>query len=232
VGIEPLLSPTHLLLAVGGVLIISGPLRAAWLRTDPAESHGWARELPGLLSALAVFSVFTFLTEFAHPFVHPHFVQVALSEEEKSWGAASVLLQASILMGFVLRPLRSFRLPLGTFTLFFTVNATLMSVLADQQRLIPARKMAGIFADLLSLALKPSLQRPLTLRLFAFCTPFVYFLGYFLTLMVTGGITWSIHLWLGASVMTGIVGLTLSFLLIPKDGLVREYPSRAGKERV
>jgi len=230
VGLETLLSPTHLLLAAGGVFIMSGPLRAVRLRTDPAESHGWARVLPALIAGLSVFSIFTFLTEFAHPFVHPHFVQAALSDEEKSWGAASVLLQASILMGFVLLLLRGFRLPLGTFTLFFTVNAALMSVLADQQRLIPAVLLAGIFADLLSLALKPSQKRPLTLRLFAFCTPLVYFLGYFLTLMVTGGITWSIHLWLGASVMTGIVGLSLSSLLIPKDGPVREYPSRVGKE--
>jgi len=214
------------------VLIISGPLRAAWLRTDSTEDHGWARNLPGLLSALAVFSVFTFLTEFAHPFVHPHFVQEALSDEEKSWGAASVLLQAGILMGFVLLLLRSFRLPPGTFPLFFTVNAALMSVLADQQRLIPAIFLAGVFADLLSVALKPELQRPFTLHLFAFCTPLIYFLGYFLTLMVTGGITWSIHLWLGASVMAGIVGLTLSFLLIPKDGPAREYPSHEGKERI
>jgi hypothetical protein len=32
--LEALLSPTHLILAIGGVLIGSGPLRAAWRRPD------------------------------------------------------------------------------------------------------------------------------------------------------------------------------------------------------
>jgi hypothetical protein len=215
VGIEPLLSPSHLLLAFSGILILSSPLRAAWRRADPDASHGWGRLLPALLSLLAVFSVFSFFTEFAHPFVHPRIVQAALSDDQKSWGVASVLLQATILMGFVLLALRRWRLPLGTFTLILTLNGALMSVLLDQQRLIPGVFLAGTFADLLYRVVQPAAQRVGALRLFAFCMPLVYFLGYFVTLMLTGGTNWSIHLWLGASVMSGIIGLTLSYLLVP-----------------
>ena len=215
VGIEPLLSPSHLLLAFSGVLIQSSPLRAAWRRADPVASHGWGTLLPALLSLLAVFSVATFFTEFAHPFINTRVVAAARSSDEQSWGVASVLLQASILMGFVLLALRRWRLPLGTFTLILTLNGALMSVLLDQQRLIPGVFLAGAFADLLYLVVQPAAGRVTALRLFAFCVPLVYFLSYFVTLMLTGGTNWSIHLWLGASVMTGIIGLGLSYLLAP-----------------
>jgi hypothetical protein len=222
VGIEPLLSPSHLLLAFSGILIQSSPLRAAWRRADSVASHSWGALLPALLSLLVVFSIFTFFTEFAHPFLHPQLVQAARSDDEKSWGVANVLVQTSILMGFVLLALRRWRLPLGTFTLIFTVNGALMSALLDQQRLIPGVFVAGVFADLIYLAVKPAAERVGVLRLFALCVPLVYFLGYFVTLMLTGGINWSIHLWLGASVMTGIIGLGLSYLLVPPASPVME----------
>ena len=48
------------------------------------------------------------------------------------------------------------------------------------------------------------------------------FLFYFLDLMVTQGIIWSIHLWLGSCVMAGIVGLVLSYLLAPPQGPVEQ----------
>jgi len=222
VGIEPLLSPSHLLLAFSGVLIQSSPLRAAWRRADPVGSHGWGVLLPALLSLLAVFSVFTFFTEFAHPIVQTRVVAAARSNDEQSWGVANVLVQACILIGFVLLTLRRWRLPLGTFTLIFTVNGALMSVLLDQQRLIAGIFLAGVFADLLYLAVKPAAGRIGALRLFALCVPLVYFLSYFVTLMLTGGITWSIHLWLGVSVMSGIIGLGLSYLLAPPASPVME----------
>src|SRR5438874_7556355 len=68
VGIEPLLSPTHLLLAFSAILIISGPLRAAMRRDTPVESQNWATLLPAILSMTAVLSVFTFFTSFVNPF--------------------------------------------------------------------------------------------------------------------------------------------------------------------
>jgi hypothetical protein len=228
VGIEPLLSPSHLLLAYGGVLIMGGPFHALWWRSDLAERQGWTKVFPALLSGLSVFSIFTFLTEFAHPFVHTHLVQTAHSDAEKSWGAASVLLQAGILMGFLLILMQRFRLPVGAFTFIFTLNVALMSVLTDQQRLIPGILLAGIFSDLLAYILKPSEKRLEALRLFVFCIPLVYFLCYFMTLMFTGGITWSIHLWLGSSVITGIIGLMLSFVLIPTESAARDQPLRMG----
>src|SRR2546427_2507449 len=60
VGIEPLLSPTHLLLAFAGLLMMSGPLRATWLSSDADAAPSWRRLLPAVVALMAVLSTFTF----------------------------------------------------------------------------------------------------------------------------------------------------------------------------
>lgn len=57
---EALLSPSHLILATGMVLMVSAPLRAAWAK-PPASLSG---ALPAVLSLTATFSLFTFMTMF------------------------------------------------------------------------------------------------------------------------------------------------------------------------
>ncbi len=216
VGIEPLLSPTHLVLALSGILIMSGPLRAALRRDIPRRAQGWATLLPAVLSLLAVFSVFTFFTSFAHPYVES-WTLFAYGNEGKTLGATSVLLQAGIMMGFVLLAIRRWRLPFGALTLLFTANAALMSVFQDSYLLIPTAALAGILADLLYWWLQPSTtpKRTESLRIFAFAVPFVYYLCYFVPVIIyNGGITWSIHLWLGSTFMAGIAGLVLSYLMV------------------
>src|SRR6266571_8075431 len=69
VGIEPLLSPTHLLLAFSGLLIMSGPFRATWRRADSISTNRWATLFPAIISLTAILSLLTFFTSFAHPFV-------------------------------------------------------------------------------------------------------------------------------------------------------------------
>jgi hypothetical protein len=222
VGIEPLLSPTHLMLAFSGMLIMSGPLRAAWRRDDPVSKQGWATLLPAILSLTAVLSISAFFTTFAHPFVQTWTVTDATQDSDKSLGAASVLLQAAILMGFVLAAVRRWRLPFGTLTLVFTLNIALVSVFRDQYLLIIAAALAGVLADIVLWRLRPSMERLDALRLFAFSVPVIYYLCYFIPIMIHNqGITWSIHLWLGSTVMAGIIGLALSYLVAAPKGAIR-----------
>jgi hypothetical protein len=96
-GVEALLSPTHLVLALGLGLIASGPVRAAWRRSEPGL--GWAAQGPMLLALTSTLSVLTFFTEYAHPLVyvaagrgHPHGGAEGL-------GVASVLLQTAFADG-------------------------------------------------------------------------------------------------------------------------------------
>ena len=143
----------------------------------------------------------------------------APTNDGKALGAASILLQAGILTGFVLLAIRRWKMPPGSFTLIFTLNAGLMSLFQDQYLLIPIATLAGIIVDLLYWWLKPSMSNTSALRLFAFIVPFVYYLCYFVSIMLYhGGISWTIHLWLGSTFMSGIVGMVLSYLLIAPIG--------------
>ncbi len=65
-----LLSPTHLGLALGAALIVSGPLRAAWQRLDDGP-RSWSIWVTALASLTFLYSLVTFMTQFANPVVWP-----------------------------------------------------------------------------------------------------------------------------------------------------------------
>ena len=223
-NVEALLSPTHLGLATGGILCLSGPLRAAWRRPESA-TRGWRALLPMLFSVTFIFSVFTFFTEYAHPFVRltASFIYTEFFfgvQTSISLGLVSILFQAALLAGIVLLVVRRFTLPFGAFTMMFTVNIALLSILGNHYDLIPSAALAGLGADILYWRLKPSTKRPDMLRLFAFAVPALFFLCYFLNLEIIQGIQWSIHLWLGSVFISGIIGLLLSYLVVPLRGAV------------
>jgi hypothetical protein len=218
-GVEPLLSPTHLMLALGLTLIVSGPLRAAWQRSEADTANGWPSMVPMLLSLTLTLSLFTFMTQFSHPFSHPW---AAASRRASSvffgqaMGVVGILLQTAVLMGFVLVVVRRWAsLPLGALALVFGLNAALMSTQDDQYWVIPVAATAGVVADLLLRQLRPSVGRTGALRLFALVVPAVLYALYFLGLMLVDRVWWSIHLWAGSVVLASIVGLLLSYVLVP-----------------
>jgi TolB protein len=140
-------------------------------------------------------------------------------------GAAAILIQAAILMGILLLGLRGATLPVGSLTLILGVNALLVSVLEDQYRLIPGAVIAGVVSDLLLWQLRPKVSRPTSIRIFAAVIPVIVYACYFVSLQLTSGIGWSIHLWLGTIVLAGVIGLLLSYLVVPPAGVTRVYRS-------
>ncbi len=239
-GVEALLSPTHLILAVGMTLIISGPFRAGWRRGSDqhAPDPGWIALLPQLLSLTFMWSAWSFLTQFAHPLVDPWAAAGyrppgprGLTLLRMSLGIAGVLLQTGLMMGVVLCAVRRWTLPLGSLALVFGLNAAFMSLMHDQYHLIPGAVLAGLGADLLIRWLKPSIERSGSLRLFALAVPMVYYALYYVALIVTHGLEWSVHVWTGSIVLSGIVGLLLSYVLLsprmssPRAGFSGESPA-------
>lgn len=222
-SVDALLSPTHLILALGVVLIVTGPLRAAWIRFPRATGYGWLKLLPTVLSVTLILSIFTFFTEYAHPLVntwaansmHAAGHTTVAPFFSQSLGITSILFQAALLMALVLLLLRRWTLPFGSLTLIFTLNATFMSVLTDHYALVLAALVAGLIADVLVWRFKPSLTRLVEFRIVAFAIPAIFYGLYFLDLLLTNGIGWSINLWMGSIVLSGIIGLLLSYLLLP-----------------
>ena len=222
-NLEALLSPTHLILALAGTLILSGPLRAVGQRHGRL-AYGWAELGPVVLSSALVLAIFNFFTEFANPFVNPIAAgnQSNASFSVQSLGVASILIQAILFTGLILFLVRRWTLPFGALTCILALNAVLVSVLRDQYQFIPGVFAAGLVTDLIFLWVQPSLQQPTRYWVFSFLTPVVFFAFYFVSLLLWRGIAWSVHLWVGSIVMTGVAGLVLGFMFVPPPSLAPE----------
>ena len=222
-GVQALLSPTHLTLALGMGLIVSGPLRAAW--RQPAPASGWAEQAPVVLALTSTLSVFTLFTLYAHPIVQPAAGAGHPYAGSEAMGVASILVQTGLLMGTILLAVRCGTPPAGTLTVMVALNAAGMGFLnihGDYPlALVMAAGTAGVLADLLRALLRPTDDRPQTWRLFAFAVPAVFYLCYFLALALTEGVAWSVHVLTGAVVLAGIASWLLSYLLLPPRSLER-----------
>jgi len=170
-----------------GVLLTSGPLRAALRRAGSDERAGWVQLLPALLSLLSVFSLFTFFTQYANAFTHANIIAGRGPDGETYFwnvaGISGVLVPAALMMGFIL----------------LATNAGLMFSLGSSYSgqhwpVLLAALAGGILADTLLAVLKPSVARVRTMRVFSFATPFSFFVLYFATLMPSSGIRWRIHM--------------------------------------
>lgn len=69
-SVDALLSPTHLILMVGGLLMVTGPLRAAWRAYAPGSAPGWAKLGPAIVATMLAYVIVMMFTQFAHPFVN------------------------------------------------------------------------------------------------------------------------------------------------------------------
>jgi hypothetical protein len=220
-NVEALVSPSHLSLAVGGVMMMSGPLRAAWQMLGAQENN---MPLRALLSLFIVTGVFTFFTQFSNAFSHPQvFVREIPAGDTYEWDVtliSYVLIPTMVLMSAILMAVLRWQLPFGSLTLLLTGNASLMFVMAwryshEQWPVLIAALVGGILADVLLVTLKPTAKNVKALRWFSFLVPALFFLAYFLSLILTDQIWWNSNMWLGMIFFSAILGLGLSWLAVP-----------------
>ncbi|HEY9179958.1 MAG TPA: hypothetical protein VIO32_04525, partial [Candidatus Baltobacteraceae bacterium] len=65
--INALISPTHLLLALAAVFVISGPLRSVAKRVAPSARASWRDTGPAILASASILSLLGFFTMYANP---------------------------------------------------------------------------------------------------------------------------------------------------------------------
>jgi len=255
VDLEALLSPSHLILFGGGLLILSSPLRAAW-SGSPADDAGSTLRtfLPPLLSTtLVAATVSFFLMEFS-----PFLTNVAtgepyrfvarnvdpdigpwLAEKLRLQGFASILLTTLILVGPTLLLLRRWRPPSGSFTILFTTVAVLSSALHGFElgQTVVAALLGGAAADLVVQIVAPRASTSTLMRVAGGVVPLVMWLSYFGILALSYDVGWSVEFWAGITVMSSLAGLGLAVLMTlqtPTDafGVDRQTPSASTNRRL
>lgn len=228
--LEALLSPTHLVLFVGLVLIFSSPLRAAWASRAPGSAAPTLRAfLPALLSLTATASVCAFLGGYFWAVLDYYHTTGLITTYARSAsgtrllrlsqeaGVEGILLTNVLLFAPLLYALRRWLLPFGSVAFLFTVNTILMNGFDDfeKKETIVAALLAGLAADGLIRRLRPTPDRPAAIRLFAALAPLAFWLLYFAEEQLRWGVGWSPEFWAGAITLTVLSGLGLSLLVAP-----------------
>jgi hypothetical protein len=214
-GTDALLSPSHLVLGIGIALIVSGPLLAAWRR---GASGGLVAQLPAVLSLTALLCVFTFFSLFAGPYSGLLGSGARPSSTTLVRTLLGMYLFSGLVVGLALVALRRGTLPVGSLTVLLGANAVAMILMqghapfAIQVAFSVGAIAAGAIGDVMLWRLRPSDTRRFQLHAFAFLLPVVYFTIYLGVVVATVGSGWTVHALSGMVVLSGVIGLLLSFL--------------------
>jgi len=217
-------------------MIVAGPLSAAWDR-EGSEHEAWSRHLPVLVSLTSIVTLLTFMTQYASPYsglsvsapgapmeVTGRFAggtSITLERVRtlaELRGLFGLILQAAILSGAALLLLRRGLLRAGDLSFLFTANAVAMLLMRGNllafTPLIVVALASGLLGDLVLAVLRPSSVRRWPLRLLAFAMPACYTTGFFVYVLTLGGTWWELPDVTGTIVLTGFVGLLLSYLVV------------------
>ena len=220
-GVPAIFRPPNVIQIAGGVLIVTGPLRAAIGRGELIAGP------PALISATLVFAAITFFSQFNHPYINdwaahpfgglpytPVRVPLYIAEE---LGALGLLMQTAIVCGAVLLLLRQVRLPAGSITLMLTLTSVLLCAQLGHYQYVPVAAVAGVISDLLLLWARPRSDRLVPLRVFAAgmgaLLPAVYLTE---VQLQNGEIAWHSDVVYGSILLCGLLGWLMSYLIFPE----------------
>ncbi len=213
--IEALLSPTHLILATGMLLIVSGNARHFWATRKPGQSKGCAL-FPVILSMAMSLALILFMIQFAHftdfeatgPVPDQTFYPQGLS-------ILGMILFGAAVSGILSLGMRRERLPVGAVTFVVAAPIAALALMRTGVEFIPSALAAGLLGDWLLLITEESRHRKRLMRVFCFAVPALYYLFAFMTLHLTTGVWWTIHMWTGAIVLSGMAGLLTGVIAWP-----------------
>lgn len=210
-GTAALLSPTHLLLLVGGMLIESIPLRAAWASPDDRDGRSLRVFLLPLLSMTLLIVDASFFLSYFSAFTT---LAPTTSGAAELHGIGSALITNVVLLVPVLLLLRRWHTPFGAITVAFGVTAVLTSGLTGfvtAITVVPAI-IGGLVADVAIRRLHPSPAEPGTWSVFAMVVAAGLWSAYFVTLELALGLAWEVELAPGLVVLNSLAAFALARL--------------------
>lgn len=200
-GIDALLSPTHLLLFVGLVLILSAPFRAA--TTSPSPSP-WI-VAGSLVSSTALVG---FFLNFAWGLGIAAYTRTAydpvseVGETQVVAGVASTLVTTAVLFGAA-RLLTVRRPPPGAFAVLFGTVALLVSAAFDED-------IEGVLAAVVAGVVLDVLEHTRTIGVVSFAISSATLWLTYLGALALDGIDWQAEIWIGAVLLNTIAACLIA----------------------
>jgi hypothetical protein len=230
-NLEAALSPTHIGLFLGALLIFTTPLRAAWSSNRLGPAPSLRALLPALLSLTSTTLLVSFLFFYLSAFRNPLSTQRFALAYAQQLGVASVLATNLLLVAPILLLLRRWRPPVGSATLLFTAVAFCATATVEFAfgEVVIAALVAGLVADWLVARWDRGPDRTRAHRLVATITPLALWGSYFLVLQVRHGVAWPAELWTGSILFASLSGFALSLLMVPP--MPRSTADDLGAER-
>ena len=230
-GVDAVLSPTHMGLGIGILLISSAPIASA-LR-NRAELRTLWDQVPLIFSLAAWIELLHFGTAYAFdpgagqinappptaPFTPDYLTALSIGYYKLGTGVLIVIFQSLLMAGFALFAGARFPLRPGALTLMYLLGnfATAAAFTNDTPLLVTVLAMsaaAGITGDAIMTRMRraPGIR---TYQLLGVCVPAVYFAVYFIVTGATERLWWDWNVTLGAIIWAAGVGFGLSLLTQP-----------------
>lgn len=218
--IEALLSPTHLVLATGMLLMVTGGLRHFWATRKATDTKSIREYKMFLLSLAFTIAMPLFMTQYGHfTDIQASGIKPPNAFDAQAVSVLGILMFSSIATGVLSLALRREKLPFGSIAIVLGLVVWAFSFMRDGRELIPAALLGGLTADIY-LDFFYAKKDVLKMRIFAFLLPASFYLFAFLILFVYPGVWWSVHMWAGSIVLAGFAGLLTSVLVWPPKNAI------------
>ena len=223
-NIAALLSPTHLLLMIGGVLILSGPFRHVW--RDPLPPVSLRSFLPAVISLSLAIGVLIFFTAYASPFgrttvatfesvtTHLHeFSQpsrAGFEQLREMWALATILFTTLIVVLPALALIRRWSPPRGSMIVLFVAIGVFQAGTSEFLRspLSMALLAAGAIAEV-------AVARSADAWVLGAVIPAALWGSYMVLVAIVYDLRWSPELWAGSIVLSSAFGAIIGLVVMP-----------------
>lgn len=217
---EALYSPTHIGLFFGWAMLSVGPTRAALLRQTTQTSwwQSFRDFLPALLAWISFFNVLAFISvNFFGTSGGFMLVEARGSNDyyAETLGIMGIIIQTAMTVGVLSWLVARFRLPAGSFTLFFLLYGLYGSIWELSTDLVPVFLAVGILTDLGHALLKPTAQQPWRYHGFNVLVAFIFWATFYAFVFTTnygGGVWYTPYIWLGSITQAMTTALLVSLL--------------------
>ena len=216
VDIEALLSPTHLALMIGGLLMLGIAYRKQSQLEPRAERADYSLVVTMTLCA----AVTMFFTQYFNVFGFSGVWSASQNGDEVFviHAIGSVFVMNAIMLDLVFLIVRDWKPPRWTFTFVFGALAAGMVLLHGRRGPllnIVAAAAAGFVTDLLVMRLRPSRERVRAARVFSILVPLTISSLWFASLYLQDGVHWAAELWTGTIILSALEGVALGLLAFP-----------------